>query len=250
MISLEETLRAIDSNVEIALIKEQIKNLVTIFNTKHPNVDLSNFAKRIMDLKITQANKLVSNKPVHYNLNTNTLSLDIDEKDDAKNLIMHGLINIITSNDFQTGFDYNDRFTALNEGYTQMITNMLVGNDSDINYFEEEMISTNLVCHMVDVSILEEAFFNNDSKKLASILMNQGVALDAIELLNYRYKNPNINIEVDSRLAKSFFSRPRTEEEIEGFMLDGSCSKEAELIANMSREQIYKEEVKGISRIV
>lgn len=247
MISLEEALRAIDSNADIADIKEEIKDLITIFNSKYPNVDLSNFAKRIMDLKITKANKLVDNKPVHYNLNTDTLSFAANEKDDVNNLMMHGLINIITSNDIQTGFDYNDRFTALNEGYTQMITNMLVGNNSENNYFEEEMISTNLVCHMVDVDILEESFFSNDSKKLASILMNQGVALDAVELLNYRYKNPNINIEVDSRLAKSFFSRPRTTEEIEDFMEWCSFSKEADMIANMSREQIY-EEVKGISR--
>lgn len=248
MISLEDALKAVDSNIDIADIKEEIKDLVTIFNTVYSNVDLSNFAKRIMDLKITKSNKLVNSKPVHYNFNTNELSFNVDNEDDLENLLMHGLINIISSNDIQTGFDYNDKFTALNEGYTQMVTNYLVQNYSERNYFEDEMISTNLVCHMVDVSVLDEAFFNNDSKKLASILMNQGVALDAIELLNYRYNNPNVNLEVDSRLAKSFFSTTRTEEEINDFMLWGSCSKEADKIQNIFDERKIKEDSKGISR--
>ena len=250
MISLEDALKAVDSNVNITDVKEDIKELLTIFNSVYPNVDLSNFAKRIMDLKVEKANKLTNSKPVNYNFNTNVLSFDIDENDDIRNLEMHGLINIITSNDIQTGFDYNDRFTALNEGFTQMITNNLVGNHSEKNYFEEEMISTNLVCHMIDVSVLEESYFTNDSRKLASILMNQGVALDTIELLNYRYSNPNYNVEIDSRFAKSFFSTARTEEEVNSFMLWSSCSREAEKINGIFLEKQNENEVKGISRIV
>ena len=36
--------------------------IITIFNKTFPNIDLSNFAKRVMDLKIEKSNKYVNKK--------------------------------------------------------------------------------------------------------------------------------------------------------------------------------------------
>ena len=53
MIKLEDVFKAIDTNTNIdSEVKENIKELINIFNSTFPNIDLSNFAKKIMDFRI------------------------------------------------------------------------------------------------------------------------------------------------------------------------------------------------------
>ena len=179
MIKLEDVFKAIDSNTNInSEVKENIKELINIFNSTFPNIDLSNFAKRIMNLKIEKSNKFINKRVVKYNFNTNVLEFNTEEIDkgyDMKHILMHGLLNIISSNDVQSGFNYNDKFKALNAGYTEILTNNLVGNDSDLSYLDEEVISTNLIASMIGNDVLFEAYFGNDTNKLVSALINEGV---------------------------------------------------------------------------
>mgnify|MGYP006916065377 CR=1 FL=1 len=179
MINLEEVYKAIDSNTNIDNeVKENIKELITIFNNTFPNIDLSNFAKRVMNLKIEKSNKFINKRVVKYNLNTNILEFNIDEINkgyDMKHILMHGLLNIISSNDVQSGFNYNDKFKALNAGYTEILTNNLVGNDGELSYLDDEVISTNLIASVIGNDILFESYFNNDTNKLAQALVNEGV---------------------------------------------------------------------------
>jgi hypothetical protein len=88
---------------------------------------------------------------------------------------MYGLLNVISSNDMQSGFNYDDKFKALNAGYTEILANNLVGNDSDLTYLDNEVISTNLIASMIGNDVLFDAYFNNDTKKLATALINEGV---------------------------------------------------------------------------
>ena len=179
MIKLEDVFKAIDTNTNIdSEVKENIKELINIFNSTFPNIDLSNFAKKIMDLKIEKSNKFVNEKVVKYNLNTNILEFNTEEIEkgyDMKHIFMHGLLNVISSNDVQTGFNYGDKFKALNAGYTEILANNLVGNDSDLSYLDEEVISTNLIASMIGNDVLFEAYFGNDTNKLVSALINEGV---------------------------------------------------------------------------
>lgn len=179
MIKLEDVFKAIDTNTNIdSEVKENIKELINIFNSTFPNIDLSNFANRIMNLKIEKSNKFINKRVVKYNLNTNILEFNTEEIDkgyDMKHILMHGLLNIISSNDVQSGFNYNDKFKALNAGYTEILTNNLVGNDSDLSYLDEEVISTNLIASMIGNDVLFEAYFGNDTNKLVSALINEGV---------------------------------------------------------------------------
>lgn len=181
MIKLEDVYKAIDSNQNIdSSIKENIKELITIFNKTFPNIDLSNFAKRIMELKIEKSNKFINKRVVKYNFKTNILEFNVDEINkgyDMKHILMHGLLYIISSNDVQSGFDYNDKFKALNAGYTEILTNNLVGNDGDISYLDDEVISTNLVSTIVGNDILFESYFNNDTNKLMRAFIDKGVEL-------------------------------------------------------------------------
>lgn len=179
MIKLEDVFKAIDSNQNIDNnVKENIKELINIFNNTFPNIDLSNFAKRIMNLKIEKSNKFINKRVVKYNHKTNILEFNIDEINkgyDMKHILMHGLLNIISSNDIQTGFIYNDKFKALNAGYTEILTNNLIGNDADLSYLDDEVISTNLIALMIGNDVLFEAYFNNDTKKLVKALVSEGV---------------------------------------------------------------------------
>ncbi|MBE6160300.1 MAG: hypothetical protein E7157_04565 [Lactobacillales bacterium] len=179
MIKLEDVFRAIDSNNNIdSEVKENIKELINIFNSTFPNVDLSNFTKRIMDLKIEKSNKFINKRVVKYNFKTNILEFNVDEINkgyDMKHILMHGLLNVISSNDVQTGFNYNDKFKALNAGYTEILTNNLVGNDGELSYLDDEVVSTNLIATMIGNDVLFESYFNNDTNKLVSALINEGV---------------------------------------------------------------------------
>lgn len=179
MISLEDTYTAIDSNNTIdSEVKENIKELITVFNKTYPNIDLSNFAKRIKTLKIEKSNKFINKRVVKYNFATNVLEFNTDEINkgyDMKHILMHGLLNIISSNDQQSGFNLNDKFVALNEGYTEILTNNIIGNDGDISYLDDEVISTNLIATMIGNDVLFESYFNNDTNKLVEALINEGV---------------------------------------------------------------------------
>ncbi len=179
MINLENVYSDIDSNQDITQdLKENIKELITIFNKSFPNIDLSNFAKRIKNLKIEKSNKFINKKVVKYNHGTNILEFNIDEIDkgyDMKHILMHGLLNVISSNDVQSGFNYNDKFKALNAGYTEILTNNLVGNDSDLSYLDDEVISTNLIATMIGNDVLFDCYFNNNTNKLVTALINEGV---------------------------------------------------------------------------
>ena len=177
--TLENVYNAIDSNSNIDNnVKEDIKELITIFNKTFPNIDLSAFAKRVANLKIEKSNKFINKRVVKYNHNTNILEFNVDEINkgyDMKHILMHGLLNIISSNDTQSGFNYNDKFKALNAGYTEILTNNLVGNDGELSYLDDEVISTNLIASMIGNDVLFDSYFNNDTNKLVQALINEGV---------------------------------------------------------------------------
>ena len=92
-----------------------------------------------------------------------------------KHILMHGLLNVISSNDVQSGFNYNDKFKALNAGYTEILTNNLVGNDGELSYLDDEVVSTNMIASMIGNDVLFESYFSNDTNKLVQALVNEGV---------------------------------------------------------------------------
>ena len=177
--TLENVYNAIDNNSNIdSNVKEDIKELITIFNKTFPNIDLSAFAKRVMDLKIEKSNKFINKRVVKYNHATNVLEFNVDEINkgyDMKHILMHGLLNIISSNDTQSGFDFNGKFKALNAGYTEILTNNLVGNDGELSYLDDEVVSTNMIASIIGNDVLFDSYFNNDTNKLVQALVNEGV---------------------------------------------------------------------------
>lgn len=58
--------------------------------------------------------------------------------------------------------------------------------------------------------------------------------------MNYRFNNPGVSIDVDTKIAECFIKKPRTEEEIERFKLYASMSKEYSKIEKILENIIVK----------
>ena len=108
---------------------------------------------------------------------TNTIEFNtekINEGYDMKHTLMYELLGVITNNGQMTGFNQNDKFRALNAGYTEILTNNLVGNESDVSGLEPEVISTNMIAIIVGNDVLFNAYFNNDANMVTSAMLEKG----------------------------------------------------------------------------
>ena len=94
-----------------------------------------------------------------------------------KHVMMSVILSLIACNGSQIGFNVDNKFEALQAGYIEMLTNLLVGNDSDNTYLEDEVISVNLLCNMIDTDILFKAFFEQDASIITQALIDEGVEI-------------------------------------------------------------------------
>lgn len=161
-------------------VKEGIFELVVIFHNSFPNVNLENLDKRLKTLKIEKTSKFEKSNISNYSFKKNILYFNTDEVSkeyDAKHVMMFELLNIITSTDTQTGFNTDNRFLALNVGFTEIIANYLVGNSGEKLLYPDEATMTNIITTVVGFENMLYAYFNNDSKFLLNKLIEKGVKL-------------------------------------------------------------------------
>ena len=153
-------------------------SLVSIFHNRFQTVDLKNLCHNLETLKIDKATKFITLEPISYNGALNVLCINkgtLKDVSDAKNLLMNAIICMIATNESGvTGFCDNPKFEALNMGYIAGMTNMLIGNDSDSDYYTDEIIATNLFGQIVGTDILAQAFFENNSSIIVNQFMNAG----------------------------------------------------------------------------
>ena len=149
-------------------VKNDILELVKIFQQKFANIDLTNLNERLKNLVIKRESMYLVKQPCKYNPFTNEILINLGrfEECDAKHWLMHCLLGIITAKDSYYGFNNeDDSLIALNEGYTEIITNYLVG-DVEENFFTDEIIMTNLISKIIGEETLYNAYFTNDSKSI------------------------------------------------------------------------------------
>lgn len=159
-------------------VADGIFELVVIFHNNFPNVKLENLNTRLKTLKIEKTSKFEKGNISNYSFKKNILYFNSDEvsKDyDAKHIMMFELLNIITATDTQTGFNTDNRFVALNIGFTEIIANYLVGNNKELLLYPDEAIMTNIITTIVGFENMLYAYFNNDSKFLLNKLVEKGV---------------------------------------------------------------------------
>ncbi len=159
-------------------VKDNLFELINIFHEKFPNISLENLNNRLINLKIETGSKYVYKEVSNYNPSENVLILNMEElnKDyDIKHVLMYELLHIITAKDNYVGFDYDHKLIALNTGYTEILTNNLVGNESDSDYHIDEVIATNLIANMIGNDIMLKAYFTNDFNLINNVLENAGL---------------------------------------------------------------------------
>ncbi len=170
---------SLEQNLELSQgVKANIYELSLIFHEKLPNVNLEKYSERLETLKIIRLSRFIKPGVVSmYDCRKNIIYLNSSEVEkgyDMKHVLMYELINVISSNDIYTGFNIDDKYKALNIGYTEILANFLVGNDSDISLYSQEAATVNMMSVLVGIETFYEAYFRNDFNLLAAKMVEMG----------------------------------------------------------------------------
>lgn len=193
MVKVDDVLKTIDNNENLSLeIKENFKDLLTVYTNNVSNVDLETINTKIANLKIEASdNKYIIKEPVKYVDLDNAIYVNLSEanKDyDYRYLLMRELMLLQTYKD-DISKQRNNDLGPIYEGYASICANVLVGNDSSINLYEDEMITVNILAQIVDEKSIEELFINNNSNLLFDNLAKSGTNINdfksLIDLMNY-----------------------------------------------------------------
>ena len=181
MANLDSIKVVLDSNNEIIqTVKDNLFELIIIFNNKFPEVSLDNLASRLQTLKIKSSGKFFTKDVSMYDCRNNILyfnKFSMSEDYDFKHVLMFELLNIISSTNTYTGFNVDGQFEALNIGYTEILANYLVGNSGEKLLFPNEAIMANMIGIVAGNDNLFDSYFKNDAKVLLSALSKVGVQL-------------------------------------------------------------------------
>ena len=161
---LNEIKNSLNSNPNLTDIQDCLLELIYLFNSKFPNVNLNNLNERLKTLKIIKGSKYLVKNAAHYNPISNELLINLSKisDSDCKHILMRELLNIITAKDNFTGFNKDNAYEALNIGYTERLTNFLVGNENESEY-EDEIVASNLLEKIIGEDKMFNAYFTNDA---------------------------------------------------------------------------------------
>lgn len=181
MVTIEEIESSLNQNQNLTQeLKTNLLELILLFQNKFPNIPLDNLNNRLKTLKIEPLNRYVSCEISKYDPLTNILQLNqerLTKEVDARHILMYELLSMMTAKENYTGFNFNHQFEALNIGYTEILTNYLVGNESDQMVHSDEIVATNLISISIGNDILLQAFFTNDYMTLTKSLIDAGIEL-------------------------------------------------------------------------
>ena len=171
---------SLEQNPELTQgVRGNIYELSLIFHEKLPDVNLSNYAKKLETMKIIRLSKFIKPGIVSmYDCKSNIIyfnSSEVSKGYDMKHVLMFELINVIASNGEYSGFDVDDKYKVLNIGYTEMLANYLVGNDSEVSLYAPEASTVNMLSIMIGIDVFYQAYFTNNFEVLAAKMIEMGV---------------------------------------------------------------------------
>lgn len=174
MVTIDNIKASLDSNKALTPdVKRNIFELAIIFNQKFPGIDLTNLDNRLKTLTIRQESKYLVKLACQYKPQLNEIMVNkelLNSSSNMKHVLMHQILSIITAKDNYSGFNNSeDTLLALNEGYTEILTNFLVG-DIDNNIFMGDIIIANLVSKIIGDDILLNSYFNNDCNSVINAM--------------------------------------------------------------------------------
>lgn len=178
---LDKIKLSLDNNDNLSEeVKNNIFELVILFNQKFKEVNLENLCERLKTIKILKTSKFINKDVSLYDFRNNIIYFNISEISkgyDMKHVLMFELINVISSTHYQMGFNANNQFEALNTGYTEILANYVVPNESEKMLYPKEAIEANLISTMVGADNLFNSYFTNNAKALVSCFVNAGVQI-------------------------------------------------------------------------
>ena len=197
-------------------VKENLLELIELFNEKFNNIDLNNLNERLKTLIIRRESKYLLKLPCQYNPHNNEITINYGEfeKCNGMHWLTRSLVAMITAKENYFGFDNEEgKLVALNEGYTEMITNYLVGTEED-NFYTAEVIITNLIARAIGEDNMCNAYFSNDSKAiLDSLITCSNGALD-------EEKRERLLVDFNNDLTSRSNHLPTNEFEKQGIIID------------------------------
>ena len=122
---------SLDENINLTIeVKNYILHLIKTFHSKLPNIGLEGFNIRAKTLKIEEGNKYICRDIVEYDFLKNVLFINGEKikDEDGKNILMVGLLDVISSTGKYSGLKENNQFQALNIGVAEILATYLVGN--------------------------------------------------------------------------------------------------------------------------
>jgi len=159
-------------------VKTKMFELIVIFHQQFPDVNLDRLKERIKSVKLGRIGVFERRGPIVYDAIKNEISFSnrkLHEEYDANHLMMKGILGMISSAEDYYGFNKNNSLKALNIGFTEMLANFLVGNEGICDY-EEELLATNLISHIIGRDTLINAYFNNDAETVYKKLLEAEVS--------------------------------------------------------------------------
>lgn len=181
MTDLDAIKNSLDTNEYLTEeMKDDIFELTVVFNKQFPEVALDNLSEKLKNLKIEKINSFLTKKVSKYDLNRNTIYFNAKELSklyDVRHLLMLEILNIISTSNEYSGFNYEGKFEALNIGYTEILANYLVGNNGEELVYPHEAVMANLLSIVIGNDIMQKAYFENDYKLLLNAVKEAGIDL-------------------------------------------------------------------------
>lgn len=223
-VTLTDIFESLNNNSNITLEgKEAIETLLLKITNAYPDIDLNNLNSKISTLEfVEEGGKYLFNGVINYNSNANKISFSEKkiEQYDQKNLLTNVLIKLCFSN--QKNFKENEEnYEALYEGTIAQMANMLVGNDKEKVFNQEELYESNLISAIVGFDAVEHAFKTKDYSELSKII---GIKFICDKMAyGYKYKNSGYGTnfkEVEQNLIDLLFSEKRDSSQISFFEMN------------------------------
>lgn len=225
--TLTDIFESLNNNSNITLEgKEAIETLLLKIINAYPDIDLNNLNSKISTLEfVEEGGKYSFNGVINYNSNANKISFSEKkvEQYDQKNLLTNVLIKLCFSN--QKNFKENEEnYEALYEGTIAQMANMLVGNDKEKVFNQEELYEANLISAIVGFDAVEHAFKTKDYSELSKIIGIKDICdkmtYSYIKKINQKSADETNFKKVEQNLIDLLFSEKRDSSQISFFEMN------------------------------
>ncbi len=225
--TLTDIFESLNNNSNITLEgKEAIETLLLKIINAYPDIDLNNLNPKISTLEfVEEGGKYLFNGVINYNPNANKISFSEKniEQYDQKNLLTNVLIKLCFSN--QKNFKENEEnYEALYEGTIAQMANMLVGNDKEKVFNQEELYEANLISAIVGFDAVEKAFKTKDYSELSKIIGIKDICdkmtYSYIKKINQKSADETNFKKVEQNLIDLLFSEKRDSSQISFFEMN------------------------------